>query len=118
MTVVIYIAVNGTTCTGVEEVKSMLVQLSPPCCRLAQRRWCPGQRSQFDFLTVAIAVALLHSPASPGTSVLGKCPWTRSLAYPYTNAEHAHDAVIEKNDGGKDAETYRHVWGWMDDLCS
>ena len=32
---------------------------------------------------------------------------------PRTETEHSHDAIIEKDDGGEDAETNRHVWGWM-----
>jgi hypothetical protein len=34
-------------------------------------------------------------------------------APPRIETEHSRDAIIEKDQGGEDAETNRHVWGWM-----
>ena len=50
--------------------------------------------------------------------VWGKCSRTSPHAPPRTEAEHGHDAVVEKGHGGKDAETYGQVWGWVYDRCA
>jgi hypothetical protein len=94
----------------------MLVKLPSPCCCMTQSGY-PRERSQFDMLAV-VAIAVLHPPASRATSVWGKYRWASSLARPHTKAEHAYDAVVEKDDGGEDAKTDRQVWGRVHGLCA
>jgi len=77
----------------------------------------PRERSQFDLLAVVVA-AVLHPPTSRATSVWGKYRRASSLARPHAKAEHAHDAVVEKDHGGEDAKTDRQVWGRVHGLCA